>query len=76
MAGDPFFDHVEGEVEGGVSDRVQGKRPSGRVGAQDAAAQALLVVGDLAAHRRLGDRRDLGLLAGHRRDLVDALDRD
>ena len=23
VAGDPFFDHVEGEVEGGVSDRVQ-----------------------------------------------------
>ena len=22
VAGDPFFDHVEGEVEGGVSDRV------------------------------------------------------
>jgi hypothetical protein len=48
VAGDPLFDHVEGEVEGGVSDRVQGKRPSGRVGAQDAAAQALLVFLEVA----------------------------
>src|SRR6185437_8308742 len=43
---------------------------------RDAAAQALLVVGDLAAHRGLGDRRDLGALAGDLRDLVDALDGD
>jgi hypothetical protein len=48
VAGDPFFDHVEGEVEGGVSDRVQSKRPSGRVGVEDAAAQALLVFLEVA----------------------------
>src|SRR5260370_30706006 len=32
----------------GVSDRVQGKRPSGRVGVEDAAAQALLVFLEVA----------------------------
>ena len=39
-----------------------------------AAAQAVLVVGDLAAHRRLGDGRHLGLAAHDLGDLVDALD--
>ena len=48
VAGDPFFDHIEGEVEGGVADRVQGKRPPGRVGVEDAAAQALLVFLEVA----------------------------
>ena len=42
----------------------------------DAAAQALLEVGDLAAHRGLGDGGDLGLLAHRVGDLVDALDGD
>jgi hypothetical protein len=41
-----------------------------------APAQALLVVGDLAAHRRLGDRRDLSTLAGIRGNLVKRFDVD
>jgi hypothetical protein len=48
VAGDPFLDHVEGEVEGGVADRVQGERPAGRVGVEDPAAQALLVFLEVA----------------------------
>jgi hypothetical protein len=41
-----------------------------------AAAQAVFVVCDLAAHRGLGDRRDLGPAACDAGDLVDALDVD
>jgi hypothetical protein len=43
---------------------------------RDAAAQAFLEVGDLAAHRGLGDGRHLGLEPGRRGDLVDAFDVD
>lgn len=43
---------------------------------RDAAPQALVEVGDLAAHGRLGDGRDLGLEAAEVGDLIDALDGD
>ncbi len=43
---------------------------------RDPAPQAFLEVGDLAAHRRLGDRGDLGLQAHGGGDLVHALDVD